>query len=75
MGVKEFQDKDFGEIQELIDTKQEQLITTWVDGDECFWISARQWGRRHRRRLEYYSKQSTTLMQSLPNYLPHFSQN
>ena len=65
-------DKDFGEkIQELTDTKQEQLIRTWLDRDECFWISARQWGRR----LEYYSKQSTNLTQSLPNYLWHFSQN
>ena len=47
------------------------IMRRWLDRDECFWISARQWGRR----LEYYSKQSTNLMQSLPNYLWHFSQN
>ena len=28
LGVKEFQEKDFGDIQELTDTKQEQLIRT-----------------------------------------------
>lgn len=52
---------DLWEIQELTDTMPAELTEDWLDGENCFWTSARWWEKKN---IEAMSKNQLILVLS-----------